>query len=295
MILDEALSAPMLDHRSLDLEHAERITYRLEQSFTYDYAAPVESLTQRLVVVPPEKHGDLHRRHHALDVVGTPATPVERLTPAGNHVVEVHADRVEERIEFHLTALLERVGGDALPVLPPTALDDPQWLEPTPLTTPDERLRTWAETLRRPRERPVETAERLCDAVHDALTYRFGVTGYRTSAAQALAGGIGVCQDFAHVMIVLCRLLEVPARYVSGHLIGQGGTHAWVEVLVEDGDGVVAVPFDPCNRRRAGRKHVTVATGRDYSDVAPTAGSYVGPPTGRLSSTRRLGVVAVAA
>jgi transglutaminase-like putative cysteine protease len=95
---------------------------------------------------------------------------------------------------------------------------------------------------------------------------------------------------------------------VSGHLLGQGGTHAWVEVLVpeERGDtapqahgdtareerGAVAVPFDPCNGRRAGSGYVTVAIGRDYADVAPTSGSYVGKARGRLTAGRRVGVLA---
>ena len=58
-----------------------------------------------------------------------------------------------------------------------------------------------------------------------------------TTAAEALAGGRGVCQDAAHIMVALARLAQVPARYVSGHLLGQGGTHAWVEVVVPHGAG----------------------------------------------------------
>ena len=91
----------------------------------------------------------------------------------------------------------------------------------------------------------------------------------RTPAAEALAIGRGVCQDFAHVMLALCHIVRLPARYVSGHLLGQGGTHAWVEAIVPAATGAVAVAFDPCNGRRANSGYVTVATGRDYSDVAP--------------------------
>ena len=71
------------------------------------------------------------------------------------------------------------------------------------------------------------------------------------------------------MMLALCHLLGLPARYVSGHLLGQGGTHAWVEVIVARADEAMAVAFDPCNGRRAGAGYVTVATGRDYGDVAP--------------------------
>ena len=81
-------------------------------------------------------------------------------------------------------------------------------------------------------------------------------------------------------MLALCHVLRLPARYVSGHLLGQGGTHAWVEVIVARGDHAEAVALDPCNGRRTDGGYVTIATGRDYSDVAPTSGSYCGTSSG---------------
>ena len=95
-------------------------------------------------------------------------------------------------------------------------------------------------------------------------------------------------------MLALCRIVGLPARYVSGHLLGQGGTHAWVEVVVPAGREALAAAFDPCNGRRANSGYVTVATGRDYSDVAPTSGSYLGTSGSRLTTSRRVGVLAAA-
>src|SRR4029453_13301675 len=112
--------------------------------------------------------------------------------------------------------------------------------------------------------------------VHATLTYQHGATNVRTTAAEALAAGRGVCQDAAHIMVALCRAAQLPARYVSGHLLGQGGTHAWVEVIVPHHEAAMAVPFDPSHNRRTDNGYVTVAVGRDYADVAPTSGSYVG-------------------
>src|SRR5260370_41113947 len=91
-------------------------------------------------------------------------------------------------------------------------------------------------------------------------------------------------------MIALCRAAGLPARYVSGHLLGEGGTHAWVEVVVPDPVGARAVALDPCNGRAAGKDYVTVATGRDYADVAPTSGTYAGTARGTLTTTKRVGV-----
>jgi len=296
MTLDgRALATALLDHDGLDLEAADRVTYRLEQSFRYDYDTPVESLRHRLLVVPPVRHGDLHRRAHRVDVAGAATQRRVRQDAAGNTVVRVHAARVECSVEFRVAAILERVRGDGPPVLPATALQDPRLLRPTRLTAADDRLRELAADIAHRGGGPLDMAERICAMVHTAITYQYGVTSVRTTAAEALAGGRGVCQDSAHVMLALCHLVALPARYVSGHLLGQGGTHAWVEVIVPSGRAAVAVPFDPCNGCRAGAGHVTVATGRDYADVAPTSGSFVGASAGRLTTSRRVGVVAIAA
>jgi transglutaminase-like putative cysteine protease len=126
------------------------------------------------------------------------------------------------------------------------------------------------------------------------LSYRFDATDVRTTAAQALALGAGVCQDYAHVMLALCRAGGLPARYVSGHLVGEGGTHAWVEVLVEDpleSRRALAVAFDPTHGRRADDGYVSIAVGRDYADVAPTSGTFASGGRGRLWCTKRLEVV----
>lgn len=292
---DRALEAPLLDHDALDLASAERVVYRLDQGFRYDYDAPVESVRQRLVVVPAARHGDLHRRTHRVDVTGAAARRRVQRDAAGNTVVRIHAARVERCVEFRVTAILERVRGDGPPALPASALADPRLLRPTRLTAADDRLRALAADLVRRGDGPLDTAERICTKVHAAITYEYGVTTVRTTAAEALAGGRGVCQDTAHLMLALCHLVGLPARYVSGHLLGQGGTHAWVEVVVPSGGQAVAVAFDPCHGRRAGTGYVTVATGRDYADVAPTSGSYIGASGGRLTTSRQVGVIAVAA
>src|SRR6202007_2321772 len=124
------------------------------------------------------------------------------------------------------------------------------------------------------------TAESFCMYVHKSISYAHGETSVATTAAQALAGGRGVCQDAAHIMLALCRAVGLPARYVSGHLLGEGGTHAWVEVVVADANGARAVALDPCNGCRVGANYLTVATGRDYTDVAPTSGTYRGTARG---------------
>jgi transglutaminase-like putative cysteine protease len=98
----------------------------------------------------------------------------------------------------------------------------------------------------------------------------------------------GVCQDFAHVMLGLCRALKIPTRYVSGYLYngpadqlkGAQASHAWVEVYVL-GHGWCGL--DPTNNRLADGHYVKVATGRDFADVSPLKGTYRGTARRELS------------
>jgi transglutaminase-like putative cysteine protease len=293
MTMSTAFAGPLLDPARLDLDGAERIRYRVEQRFQYSYDAPVSALSQRLVVVPRRQHGDLFRRAHRVRVVGAPALRRTRQNAAGNTIVRVTADRVEHRVEFQVTAVVDRVRADRAATLPAAALYDRALLRATRLTKPDDAIRALGAGLGRPAPHGLDLAERACSAVHAAMTYEYGATTVRTTAAEALAIGRGVCQDFAHIMLAACRAAGVPARYVSGHLLGQeGGSHAWVEVLVADGSRARAIAVDPTNSCRAAARHLPVAVGRDYTDVAPTSGVYSGPARGRLTWVKRAGVTA---
>jgi transglutaminase-like putative cysteine protease len=295
MMLDRQLiHAPALDHRNVDLDGADRVTYLLEQSFRYDYPGPVQQLRHRLVVLPPAHHGNQHLRAHRVDVHGAVARRVTRRDVRGNTVVRLRAERVERSVQFQVGALLERVHGDGPVWLAADALTEPRLLRATRLTAPDPRLRELAAELGRGEASPLQLAGRICQAVHSAITYQYGVTSVGTTAADALAAGRGVCQDSAHIMLALCHLLALPARYVSGHLLGHGGTHAWVEVVIPHADHAVAMPFDPCNGVPASARYLTVATGRDYSDVPPTSGTYIGPSGAQLTTNRRVAVIAAA-
>ena len=292
MMLDQRLiHTPGLDHRNLDLDGADRVTYLLEQSFRYDYPGPVQQLRHRLVVLPPARHGSQYLRAHRVDVHGAVARRVTRRDARGNTVVQLRAERVEHSVQFRVGALLERVLGDGPVRLAASALTDPRLLNATRLTASDPRLRELAGELGDGTATQLELAGRICQAVHSAITYQYGVTSVRTTAADALAAGRGVCQDSAHIMLALCHLLALPARYVSGHLLGQGGTHAWVEVVIPQADHAVAMPFDPCNGVPGSARYLTVATGRDYADVPPTSGTYLGPAGGQLTTDRRLAVL----
>ena len=230
MMLDRAvLDEPLIDADDVDLEAVERVTYVLDQRMHYSYDAPIESLRHRLMVLPPLWHGDQHRRGYRLDVVGAQVRRSTRLDVRGNPVVRVSADRVDEGLEFRLAVLVDR-GHPAAFGARPLAIA-PRPTRPTRLTRPDEALTQLAHDTVRGLADPLDRVLAVNRAAHGALTYEYGITGVSTTAAEAFAGGRGVCQDSAHIMLAMGHALGIPGRYVSGHLIGQGGTHAWVELL----------------------------------------------------------------
>ncbi len=129
------------------------------------------------------------------------------------------------------------------------------------------------------------------------LRYRPGATDAGTTVEQFLKVKEGVCQDFAHLMISVCRAAGIPARYVSGYietdpvlghdgepldtaLIGATASHAWLEIFTPQG---LWVGFDPTNDCLEGERHVQIGIGRDYADVPPMKGIFQGSNAQSLS------------
>lgn len=137
--------------------------------------------------------------------------------------------------------------------------------------------------IRDDREDVFETAEAVMHHIFQNWAYAPNTTSVTTHMNEVLAAKTGVCQDFAHLMIGICRSLGIPARYVSGylyngpdsHLRGAQASHAWVEVHVP-GKGWYGL--DPTNDTLADERHIKIATGRDYNDAAPITGHFDGPP-----------------
>jgi transglutaminase-like putative cysteine protease len=267
--------------------------YLLHQRLRYEYPAPIRNLAHRLVVIPPDRHGDQRLLLQRVDVGGAAAQVISRVDRFGNRVIDVRAHEVAEAIEFDAWAVVERSADSADPPAPVEVLRDRRLVRPSALTRPDSSLREAASQLASADEPSIDVARRITGWVYRTMQYRADVTDVATTASGALALGQGVCQDFAHVMLALCRLCGLPARYVSGHLVGEGGTHAWVEVLVSGPDRTEQAQFaalDPTHDREAGDNYLTVAVGRDYADVAPTSGTFVASCRGRLSATKHLSV-----
>jgi transglutaminase-like putative cysteine protease len=133
-----------------------------------------------------------------------------------------------------------------------------------------------------------QAAQAVMAHVNQAFTYTPAATTVHTHMRDVLRLRCGVCQDFAHVMIGLCRALKLPARYVSGYLYngpadqlrGAQASHAWVEVYLPEFGWR---GLDPTNNQQPDERYVRVAVGRDYADVSPLRGRYHGTGERKMS------------
>lgn len=110
-----------------------------------------------------------------------------------------------------------------------------------------------------------QQVQAICDYLHETIEYRYGVSTVTTDALETLAQRAGVCRDFSHVAIALCRAIDIPARMVAGYLPGLApmDLHAWFEAYLGDR----WYTFDASEDTLEGGR-IVLAHGRDAADVA---------------------------
>lgn len=230
---------------------------------------------------------DEDQRWIAFDLRVEPTASVRRYNDGfGNAAHLITIARPHRTIDVVMRGEIETTLADPFqpPRIRPTALgpgDSSDFLSLSPLIPRVPELvalaRPFAEQPR------FEAVQELMHLVHERLDYRPDVTTVETSVTEVLTHSSGVCQDFAHVLIGLCRAIGIPARYVSGYILvgadpdapkrGAAASHAWVEAFTPTHGWR---GFDPTNDVLASEHHVKMAVGRDYHDVPPTRGTFRG-------------------
>lgn len=129
----------------------------------------------------------------------------------------------------------------------------------------------------------------IMQSIFESYEYNPQATNVRTHANEVLNKKAGVCQDFAHAMLAICRAIQIPARYISGYffdttrdhsLRGSSASHAWVETYIPNYGWI---GLDPTNNKLVDDTYIQLAIGRDYRDVAPVMGTYDGGASSALS------------
>jgi len=242
---------------------------------TYRFAEPVAHGVQRLRLMPKATQGQ-HVLHWTMTYTGA-REELSYDDQNFNHVVLVSVEPGAREVTVTCEGAVETE--DQGGVIGKHSGHLPLWsfLSATPLTRPGVRVRQLVAQVDKTAD-GLAQLHSLCALVRQQVAFQPGTTQVNTTAEEALSRGEGVCQDHAHVFIAAARLLDIPARYVSGYLmlddqVEQQATHAWAEGFVE---GLGWVGFDVANEICPDQRYVRVATGRDYRDAAPVTGISFG-------------------
>lgn len=199
---------------------------------------------------------DLHAPHTELEVTSSSVVETDKAEPLGKSVTweELASPAVRDRFDEVLT--------------------------PTPYTPASRRLERVGRRIIKEND-PNDAVIAAARWAHSELQYVPGTTGVHSSGLDALREGKGVCQDFAHLTLILLRGMGIPARYVSGYLhpnrkavIGDtvdGQSHAWIQAWTGGWWN-----YDPTNDTTINEQYISVGVGRNYADVSPLKGIYSG-------------------
>ncbi len=282
--------------------------YDIKQKAHYDYASSVPFAKHALRLLPLIRPGQSttavsikidpppSERFQTSDFFGNGVLMVDLDAPHDSFTVTVSARvRVEPPMPLmaELTPPWEEVRDRALASADLSSASPVHFLFPSRSITLDEELGRYAAESFPAKRSVLEGAFELAKRIHDDFVYEPGATEVSTPALQAFRLKRGVCQDFAHVMISGLRWLGLPAGYVSGYLRtvpppgrprlqGVDAMHAWV--MLWAGEEIGWCGLDPTNASMALDDHIVVATGRDYTDVAPIEGILYGPGNQKLKT-----------
>lgn len=265
---------------------------RVEHTTRFEYDSDV---VESVIDVRLGPRSDAHQRWGRFEIGVDPAGAVRRYADGlGNTAFLVTLARPHRHLELRTVGEIETLLADpfAAPAQPPdplgpSALADS--LFPSPLVPAVPELEALAGPHRpASAEDTFAAVQRLMHLVNQRLEYVAGVTTVETTIVDVLGEPRGVCQDFAHLLLGLCRSIQIPARYVSGYIVADAGgprrgiraSHAWVEAFTPTHGWR---GFDPTNDLVASAYHVKLAIGRDYSDIPPHRGTFRGPAKELLS------------
>jgi len=270
--------------------------YDIRQTTTYEYASKVAYAHHVLHLMPINR---TRQRVHAaaLEIFPVPVERREGFDFFGNHVTWIGLEEAHDSLSIKVAARVA-VEAPAEPAPPETpaweevrtaamttsdlgATSPAHFLFPSRQVALDPEIADYARESFRPERPAFDGAFDLMKRIKADFVYEIGVTSVATTPSAAYQLRRGVCQDFAHIMLSGLRGIGLPAAYVSGYLRtvpkagrarleGADAMHAWV--LVWCGDDAGWCGFDPTNAILVGDDHVTLAVGRDYSDIAPIAG-----------------------
>lgn len=257
---------------------------RISHTTSYTYEKPVRQIIQMLRLTP--------RDHEGQHVSGWRIEPsvdgrMRKLEDGfGNIVHDFSAEGPLEQVSIRVEGVVETRNTNGVIRGPDERVPHDVFLRSTDLTRADDAILAFVNATVEGAGNPLERLHRLLDRIHEEFVFDTEPTHVATTAAESFAMKSGVCQDLTHIFVAGARLLDIPARYVSGYFVRDDGVtdvnagHAWAEAFVPD---LGWVGFDPANGICPIDAHVRVAIGLDYADAAPLRGSRLGGGEEKLS------------
>lgn len=251
---------------------------QIEHQTSFTYEQPVREAIGEARLRPRDEAG---QRCLSFRIATEPATPINQVVDRFGNMVSCYS--VLPPHTHNLVVATSVVETSAAPLIYAASLsliEQRDFLSTSPYVPRTDELAAFAHQHIPDSATAEATALALSSAIYASCEYEPGSTDISTTAEIVLAGRRGVCQDFAHLLIALCRCVQIPARYVSGYLHDPArspdaivASHAWAEVFLE-GRGWLGL--DPTHNRTTGPNYVRVAIGRDYADATPVRGVYTG-------------------
>lgn len=282
------------------------LTYRIKHRTSYEYSGRIDLCHSLLHLRPCEEKGQ-NVVEHKIHISPSPGFQSVRKDYFGNTTQYFSIQQSHGRLE--VTSFVTVTKQEVTPEIPDSGitLDNEaqlsemangfesgipllNFLEPSCACPNIEQLDTFLKPTIISKHEIIEIAHDLMSRIFTDFTYLPGATQVSTPLIDVLAKKHGVCQDFAHVMIAALRRIGIPARYVSGYLEtvpppgqeklqGADATHAWVEAYTPKTGWV---GFDPTNDQIPGHQHIKICHGRDYFDVQPLRGVFLGAGSQKL-------------
>ena len=264
-------------------------SYKIKHITRYTYPSPVIDCTNQIMLYPIID-SLLEVRNHEIKISSDPA--VESFVDYfGNHVgvfsiIKPHNGLLIESIANVITKPITFPADDAGASTQWELLKSLKYhtsymdfLKPEIFASAEEVRNILSEIISEERT-PLENATRLSEYLYNNFTYKKGITSVETKTEEVWRLKAGVCQDFAHILLIFLRMFEIPSRYVSGYICpkdkemrGEGATHAWVEAYIPNYGWL---GLDPTNNCIVNDQHVRLATGRNFADCTHVKGTYKG-------------------
>ncbi len=263
--------------------------YRIKHITRYTYPAPVIDSANQVMLFPIN---DLQQEVKKHDLIITHQPAVEVFTDYfGNRtgIFSVIRPHTELTIQSNIEIITKETELPAYDTASETQWDNLAMIrEQFPYLDfmllenfeAHDEVMTAVKTLMSDSITPFNAAREMSSFVYNNFEYKKGITNVETQVDEIWKLKAGVCQDFAHILLVMLRFVGIPARYVSGYICpknhelrGEGATHAWVEAYIPFYGWL---GFDPTNNCIVSDRHVRLAIGRSFTDCTPVKGTYKG-------------------